>query len=443
MTNDTEHALGDEGTKKRAYALRERAAALGYAVSMTHAYEFVATALGFRNWPTMKAAKPPERDDPSLYFGRIVNRDGFDGFFGPRGLGYPLSRLRDHIEALGTPDKPRRDFIARVTEAALVGDVGSCTVAHLRRDHLRMLRAQAERAKTRLAVIDLNYNRRGKAEEVDMFAEFTVGELRSYLFETVMESYRGVFDDDWKTRCRRFAEALAPLLVWLRDNRGLAVDILSIRDHLHLGTLVGLAYKGKEDVAPEALEKMREYLGGLSGFDEQAARQGVAAAGQHDAVEERFVTALTSQFGLVSIPSHTRNPECVDLGATVLAGGNVVIVVPQNVGEKAGQQAVLNGLLRIVHRSLLARSADSLPFVTVVDNAERYAGVDLQTMLVEATAANAGYVLVSEKTLPLPALKRASSVHIDKLEHAPIHRAHVVTSDKVTEFVYDEIAEED
>jgi hypothetical protein len=42
--------------KQRAYAIKARMTELGNSVSMTHAYELVATSCGYRNWPTMKAS---------------------------------------------------------------------------------------------------------------------------------------------------------------------------------------------------------------------------------------------------------------------------------------------------------------------------------------------------------------------------------------------------
>ena len=45
-----------ETTKRRAHAIKARLEAMGYNASLSHAYEVLATASGYRNWPTMKAA---------------------------------------------------------------------------------------------------------------------------------------------------------------------------------------------------------------------------------------------------------------------------------------------------------------------------------------------------------------------------------------------------
>jgi hypothetical protein len=42
-------------TKKRAQAVKARLEELGHITPLTHAYEILATSLGYRNWPTMKA----------------------------------------------------------------------------------------------------------------------------------------------------------------------------------------------------------------------------------------------------------------------------------------------------------------------------------------------------------------------------------------------------
>lgn len=73
MTNlGNENLCADEeSVKRRAYAIKERMKELGHKVPLTHAYEIVATTLGYRNWPTMKAAlssstaAPPSADIPN------------------------------------------------------------------------------------------------------------------------------------------------------------------------------------------------------------------------------------------------------------------------------------------------------------------------------------------------------------------------------------------
>jgi hypothetical protein len=66
--------LTQDQAKKRAYAIKERMEQLGNPISMTQAYEVLATSAGHRNWPTMKTtlsasaaivptASTSERDD--------------------------------------------------------------------------------------------------------------------------------------------------------------------------------------------------------------------------------------------------------------------------------------------------------------------------------------------------------------------------------------------
>jgi hypothetical protein len=48
--------LTSDQAKQRAYAIKERMTQLGNPISMTQAYEILATSSGYRNWPTMKGS---------------------------------------------------------------------------------------------------------------------------------------------------------------------------------------------------------------------------------------------------------------------------------------------------------------------------------------------------------------------------------------------------
>jgi hypothetical protein len=64
--------------KQRAYAIKARMAELGNSVSMTHAYELVATSCGYRNWPTMKvnlAVSEPSNSLPATSPAAPANSD--------------------------------------------------------------------------------------------------------------------------------------------------------------------------------------------------------------------------------------------------------------------------------------------------------------------------------------------------------------------------------
>lgn len=98
--------LSLEQAKHRAYAIKVRMTELGTPISLTHAYESLATGCGYRNWPTMQAALQAA-SSPGPVSRPTSERN--------RGLGTPevRGRITDNLVERGLLDFKRKDGITK------------------------------------------------------------------------------------------------------------------------------------------------------------------------------------------------------------------------------------------------------------------------------------------------------------------------------------------
>ena len=68
-----------ETTKKRAHAIKSRLGEMGHKAPLSHAYEILATSCGYRNWPTMKAARAKVEEVSSSTQRNVVQPPMFRG----------------------------------------------------------------------------------------------------------------------------------------------------------------------------------------------------------------------------------------------------------------------------------------------------------------------------------------------------------------------------
>jgi hypothetical protein len=463
MTTNSTTTFTEEGAKARAYAVRERATALGYSVSMTHTYELLATASGYRNWPTMKAAIPGSvANVAGLRLGDERATDSADLFLGTRRIGIPFTSLPDHLEVIGSIHSPTADLLARLTEATLRENIGSATIAHFTRDQLSHIQTTAAKMDIDITVIDLNFKRRRSGNDLNIFREMSASELVAFLKDCTRDRFQQKpFPADalvGRTRAVRFAEGLAPIVVWLRDERAIDLDIFELRDHLNLGRLIDIACKTTEPRIPDAVvADLRTYLEGIPNFEWSRGRnQGKTTKWQHELVESEFISPLASSY--ISQDACSRRDICVC--ELVKDSGNIVISLPEASALGPSQWAFVFALTRMIHRSAVARRSPEVPFVVATDIFEKFLNIDniersntptfspdfrdrfseLQQILSEASAANCGYILASDAQLPIPALKRAHSVHMAG-SNDPYHFAKLVTAFESVDFSFEQIAE--
>lgn len=107
--------------------------------------------------------------------------------------------------------------------------------------------------------------------------------------------------DIWSERAASFVEALIKPLVYLRDNKGLMLDVGVVRDYFDLKLLEELAWSKYKDDRPmqesNVLDGLRAYLKSLAGYDDSNYHK------QAETVHEQhgYITMqLTKSFGSLS-----------------------------------------------------------------------------------------------------------------------------------------------
>ena len=99
--------------------------------------------------------------------------------------------------------------------------------------------------------------------------------------------------DFWKDRAISLVESIIPALVWMRDKRGLLLDVSVIRDYLNLARIVELR---KISAMPINIqESLRSYCENLAGWSERkGAAQGDTTMEQHGYLQMQFTRTLGS-----------------------------------------------------------------------------------------------------------------------------------------------------
>ena len=112
--------------KQRAYSIQSRMSELGHKIPLTHAYEALATASGYRNWPTMRAMAYPAVSTITIGHGsKLVqeNRLGRTIYTPAPDLDKPIKiaseDTRSHFEVRGPSGEDRNGVMAGFMEGAV------------------------------------------------------------------------------------------------------------------------------------------------------------------------------------------------------------------------------------------------------------------------------------------------------------------------------------
>lgn len=454
MTTDNANILNDDRAKKRAYGMRARAEELGYRLSMGHTYDLLASAHGYRDWATMKPivaaatecdsdkggklSSSTKRHERSLTLGQTMPNGRNDQMLDGETLRFPFSKLPEHIEVLSTTDRARTDFLVRLTQATIIEDVGSAMFFHGHREHLGFLKRAAERAEADLLMIDLNGEFRRRGEQLDLYRQLDVAELALYLFGLVtFESSRPNDDIAWRKRFSVFTMALARALVWLRDEKSISLDHGTISDCLTLDNVIDVCTSVRyPDIPEDVIEPLRSYCESLPLFRwENRRNQALTTVDQHWYFESKLTTALSDSRDFLD---NACWPPGADFEQAIDDGHKIVVALPEPTKMNAAKWATVQTILAVIHRLAQKRAERQFPFIIALDLADRYTLIDFQTLMRSAAEANCGFVLASDRPLPLPRLKASPSIRIGGTV-GNRYSAQLVTTSDVKDFQFADV----
>lgn len=166
--------------------------------------------------------------------------------------------------------------------------------------------------------------------------------------------------DIWSERAASFVEALIKPLVYLRDNKGLMLDVGVVRDYFNLDKLEELAWmKYKDDKAMQesgVLDGLKAYLQSLAGYKVSKYLQQESTVGeQHGYIEMQLTKAFGSLSDTYGYIMKTQMGE-IDFVDVFLNRRILIVLLPAL--EKS--PAELTNLGRIVVASIKATMAKGL-----------------------------------------------------------------------------------
>ncbi|MCZ7861512.1 hypothetical protein O9X98_08880 [Agrobacterium salinitolerans] len=219
-----------ETTKRRAHAIKARLGAMGYNASLSHAYEVLATASGYRNWPTMKAASVKVADGGSA---------------------------------------AKNDMAQRPPSAVVLGSTNSKV----------LLRPELE----------LAYPAYTSARE--RLEKASAGDLTTWIVRKIDDE--GSWAAQWKGRVTALLYGIMQALVYLRDHKGDDLDIKAIRDCLPLDRYLKFARGVMLLDAPENIRRpISVYFNAADYVDADARDQSEAVVEAHGYLEALISDAL-------------------------------------------------------------------------------------------------------------------------------------------------------
>lgn len=399
-----------ESARRRAYALRSRIGELGYDVSMSHTYEIMATASGHRNWPTMKARLTDKSDDGIAIAATTASGD-LHGYPDPVDVPVRISRSKcsDHIEVIGSG----RDFHADTILGILRGGVSAGwgviflnTTGDARHSERLMEIAGDHGRRTEFRRVDLNRLDADRALRFPKFDGRSSGLLDS----------AGSYDASWKFHQGIALDGALAGLVWLRDSGKIVLDKASAASNLGLVGMIEM-HDIEKHLSPWMVRRhIRLAMESIpQGYvPEMGGRQTASAVSIHDRLMAGVVEMIGNEVefpkGAYSFPGL-----CPLLLDAVTEGNIVAIDVPKigarnDLGEELSRR-VFGDVVRSME--LASHGGASRPTVAAFTEADESVRAieNLDLMLRTATAAGGCLVLGSDRGLPFPGLKRATTIH--------------------------------
>ncbi|MFL9611149.1 TraM recognition domain-containing protein [Methylobacillus sp. Pita2] len=162
--------------------------------------------------------------------------------------------------------------------------------------------------------------------------------------------------DFWKDRAISLVEAIIPALVWLRDKRGLLLDVSVIREYLNLGRIVEL--RAIKDMPSSIQESLKAYCQNLAGWQERkGAAQGDSTLEQHGYLQMQFTRTLGS---LGDVYGHIFRTQLGEVDMFDVITNRRILVVMLPALEKAPPElANLGRVIVAILKNMMAASLGS------------------------------------------------------------------------------------
>jgi intracellular multiplication protein IcmO len=225
----------------------------------------------------------------------------------------------------------------------------------------------------------------------------------------------------WKGRATAMFTGIMAALVWLRDKDGLVLDVGSIREHLGLGSLVGLADGSSAPGMPEGIRaRLMAYLTSLPNFNlERGAKQPQATLDQHGYLEMQFERILGH---LSDIYAHVYRTQYADVDMTDVVLNRRILLVMLPALELSGDElanlgkVVVAGIKAMIGAALGNRipgdmgkyldggaTVSESPVLCILDEVGYYAVEGLALMAAQARSVNVSMIFSSQD---IPAMRR-------------------------------------
>jgi intracellular multiplication protein IcmO len=360
------------------------------------------------NYPDPGRHRRPRRAAGTIYLGRDLSG---------KELWISSDDARQHATIPGTTGAGKTTAILSFLANALTHASGFVLVDGKADSKLfKEVLALARRFGREDDVLHLNFLVANGVKESNTFNPFAVGNadairemVVSQLGEPGANDSNGVF----RSRAVALMGAIVPVLVWIRDNKGISIDIERIRDALELRVIWKLAVKkqfevrnrvtGKiDDISIEGIEEdiiypLKAHLGDIPGYDTALDydRQKSDEPSKQHGFARFYFTATFTQLG-VSL-GHIFKVEQGDIDMRDVVLNRRILVVSLPALENSSD--TLAGLGKIVVASLRGMMAQMLntpseklgsaaPFQVVLDELAYYATGDLDRMLAQGRSLN-------------------------------------------------------
>ena len=135
----------------------------------------------------------------------------------------------------------------------------------------------------------------------------TANEIAEHMYQDLPDNY-ATMESAWGRRAKHFADVLAAALVWLRDNRGVTLNVDFIQDAMSLEGVLKLLDDGKDTgfAASGAGQALRDYVHNhLPGFKAEEKVQQELVQEQHG----YLCMLLSRQVGSLSTGSARGRPD--------------------------------------------------------------------------------------------------------------------------------------
>lgn len=224
-------------SKTHAKAVKTRLTELGVDIKLSHAYEALASAHGFRNWATMSAGLS-DTSGGSIKIAK-EGRARYSFLDGPRSFGKDVSltfqQCRNHIEVIGRRKRSHvmSSIVAqavRLGAGAVYADASGTPEAC---EAITIAAGSAGRASD-VRIIDFNAPASDKPLRYTPFSTCTGDEMAEMLAGFV--DVEGEEGWHWKGRAKAMLSGICEILTWARDNGSVDVtageinSLTSLRD---------------------------------------------------------------------------------------------------------------------------------------------------------------------------------------------------------------------